>query len=208
MHGAIRSTGPAWRLSGCRSPLGLFFGRMANFINGELYGRVTAVSWAVKFPAELRELPVETQRELLSQAQAMSDAPLGLDQILTAVQMSPEWREFAAGFLQPRHPSQIYEGLLEGLVLFAILWLLRTCIRTPNGVITGAFFMGYAILRSVGEMFREPDAGHIGLLTKGQFLSIFLLLIGAAFIAAAWIRPAYPPALANGNTVRENRHRK
>lgn len=190
------------------APLGLFFGRTANFINGELYGRVTTVPWAVKFPAELRDFPAETQRELLSQAQAISGTPLGLDQILAAAQTSPAWRDFVTAFLHPRHPSQIYEGLMEGLLLFAILWLLRTRIRTPNGVLTGSFFIGYAVLRSFGEIFREPDAGYIGLLTKGQFLSIFLLLIGSAFLAAAWFRPVYPPAFSPENALHKNRHTK
>lgn len=176
------------------APLGLLFGRLANFINGELYGRVTNVPWAVKFPAELRELPVETQREVLSRAQSLAGTPVGIDQILSGAQTSQPWRETIAGFLHPRHPSQIYEGLMEGLLLFAILWVLRTRVRAANGVLTGLFFIGYAILRSFGELFREPDAGYIGFLTRGQFLSIFLLVIGAGFLLAAWLRPAYPPA--------------
>lgn len=98
-----------------------------------------------------------------------------------------------AQFLTPRHPSQIYEALLEGLLLFAVLWLLRTRVRLPNGVITGIFFIGYAVTRSVAELFRFPDAGYVGFLTKGQFLSIFLVLIGAAFLVGAWRRPVYPP---------------
>ena len=86
--------------------------------------------------------------------------------------------------LYPRHPSQLYEALLEGVVLFSVLWILRTRFRLPRGVITGAFFILYAVLRIIGEMFREPDpAWQVGPISAGQFLSIFLVFIGAAFIA-------------------------
>ncbi len=89
----------------------------------------------------------------------------------------------------PRHPSQLYEAGLEGIVLFGILWLLRTRARVPRGVITGAFFILYAALRIVGEIFREPDpAWAVGRFSAGQFLSLFLFVIGAAFIV--WGRRA------------------
>ncbi len=97
-----------------------------------------------------------------------------------------------AGTLSPRHPSQLYEAVLEGLVLFAILWFLRTRLQLRNGVLTGLFFAGYAILRMMGEVFREPDAPFTGPFTRGQFLSLFLLLIGFAFFVSAWLRPAFP----------------
>lgn len=175
------------------APLGLFFGRVANFINGELYGRPADVAWAVKFPSEIYELPVETQRQVLGTAQEVFAGPIGLEEVVATAPSSPELREMLAQFLTPRHPSQIYEALLEGLLLFAVLWLLRTRVRLPNGVITGIFFIGYAVTRSVAELFRFPDAGYVGFLTKGQFLSIFLVLIGAAFLVGAWRRPVYPP---------------
>ena len=176
------------------APLGLFFGRMANFINGELYGRPASVPWAVKFPQEIYELPVGKQREILALAQSAGGEPAGLEQIVTAVSSSPDWRETLGAFLTPRHPSQIYEGLLEGVLLFAILWIVRTRVRTANGVITGAFFVGYAILRSIGEFFRAPEDGYVGFLTAGQFLSVFIFLIGIGFWIAAKLRPSYPPA--------------
>lgn len=178
------------------APLGLFFGRMANFVNGELYGRPTDVAWAVKFPKELYEAPAGVQREALGAAQEFFRGPAGLEQVVGAVPDSPALRDALAPFLTPRHPSQIYEGVLEGLVLFAVLWVLRTRCRVANGVITGVFFLGYAVLRSAGEFFRFPDAGHVGALTRGQFLSIFLVLIGLGFLLAARWRPVYPPALA------------
>lgn len=176
------------------APLGLFFGRMANFINGELYGRASDVSWAIKFPKELYELPVAGQREVMAGAQEVAGAPVGIDELLAAVPGSPALAEAVAPYLTPRHPSQIYEALLEGALLFALLWLLRTRVRTANGVVTGAFFVGYAVLRSAGEFFRQPDSGYVGPLTMGQFLSVFLFLIGIAFWIGAWLRPSYPPA--------------
>jgi len=94
--------------------------------------------------------------------------------------------------LTPRHPSQLYEAFFEGIVLFAILWLVRTRTRQPNGVLTGLFFIFYAIFRIAIEYFREPDAELIGHFTRGQFFSFFLIAIGIAFVAAAKMRPTYP----------------
>jgi phosphatidylglycerol:prolipoprotein diacylglycerol transferase len=177
-------------------PLGLFFGRLANFINGELFGRPSEVAWAVKFPKEIYEAPVEAQRAVLARAQEMFAGPVGLDEVLSAVPGSAELTAMVGEFLTPRHPSQIYEALLEGLLLFGLLWVVRSKVRTPNGVITGLFFVGYAVTRSVAEIFRSPDAGYVGWLTKGQFLSVFVLLIGVGFLVAAWRRPVYPAAWA------------
>ena len=176
------------------SALGLFFGRMANFINGELYGRPTEVAWAVKFPKELYEAPVETQREVLGRTQEFFSGPAGMDEVIASVPRSPELALAVGEYLTPRHPSQIYEALLEGALLFVVLWLVRTKVRVPNGVITGLFFAGYALTRTAAEVFRFPDAGYVGWLTKGQFLSVFLLLIGVGFLVAVWRRPVYPAA--------------
>jgi phosphatidylglycerol:prolipoprotein diacylglycerol transferase len=176
------------------APLGLFFGRLANFINGELYGIPASVPWAVKFPKELYELPVPAQREAFAAAQQVTGGAAGFEDILAAAPGSADLRAALEPLLSPRHPSQLYEGLLEGLLLFAVLWILRTRVRTANGVITGAFFIGYAVLRSIGEIFRAPEDGYVGLLTAGQFLSIFLFLIGIGFWIAARLRPSYPPA--------------
>ncbi|MDR0275306.1 MAG: prolipoprotein diacylglyceryl transferase [Burkholderiaceae bacterium] len=119
-------------------PLGLASGRIGNFINGELWGRVAdpSLPWAMIFPG--------------------------------------------AG-AQPRHPSQIYEFLLEGLVLFALLWLYA---RKPRktGQVSGAFLAGYGVLRFGVEFFREPDAflGFQALgLSRGQWLCVPMILIGA-----------------------------
>ena len=120
-------------------------GRIANFINGELIGRVSDVPWAMVFPH---------------------------------------------GGPQPRHPSQLYEALLEGLILFLILYFLRQneAIRRRTGLLTGVFFIGYGLARSIVELFRQPDY-HIGFLlggtTMGQWLSVPLILFGIWLIVRA-----------------------
>jgi phosphatidylglycerol:prolipoprotein diacylglycerol transferase len=89
-----------------------------------------------------------------------------------------------AQILPLRHPSQLYEAFLEGVVLFTLLWVLRTRCRTPVGLLTAVFFIAYALLRILGEQFREPDVG-IPLtwgLSRGQFLSLFMIFIGAGFL--------------------------
>ena len=92
----------------------------------------------------------------------------------------------------PRHPSQLYEAGLEGVVLFTALWLLRTRARVPRGIITGAFFILYAGLRILGEVFREPDpAWAVGSFSAGQFLSLFLFVIGAVFLVWGWRTQQY-----------------
>jgi phosphatidylglycerol:prolipoprotein diacylglycerol transferase len=175
------------------APIGLFFGRCANFINGELYGRVTSVAWAVQFPKELYDAPPETVELALAEARTINPQWEAVGDIVEAVRLSPALREQLAGTLSPRHPSQIYEAFLEGAVLFLLLWTLRTRFRLPNGVLTGIFFIAYAVLRIVGEAFREPDAPLTMMFTRGQFLSLFLVLLGAAFVAAGLRRPAWAP---------------
>ncbi|MEI8340551.1 MAG: prolipoprotein diacylglyceryl transferase [Verrucomicrobiota bacterium] len=172
------------------APIGLFFGRCANFINGELYGHVSRVAWAVQFPKELYEdgdLATQAAGQLSSVIPADGTGMNGrFDSASSIIEFSRhngQAREVLRQILQPRHPSQIYEALLEGVVLFGALWFLRTKVRTPRGVITGAFFILYAILRIIGEVFRVPDAAMVGPFTRGQFLSLFMFLIGAAFIA-------------------------
>ena len=188
----------AWRNVGdnlvVAAPIGLFLGRVANFINGELYGRVTSVAWAVQFPKELVEpsTPVETVQLAVNEAFQLNPAWSTPELIVENVGQSPQLREQLALTLSPRHPSQIYEALLEGALLFAILWILRTRFRLRNGILTGTFFLGYAVLRSIGEVFREPDAPLTGFFTRGQFLSLFLVVIAVGFFLSAWLRPAYP----------------
>lgn len=133
-------------------PIGLFFGRIANFINAELYGRPSDVPWAMVFPG---------------------------------------------GGPWPRHPSQLYEAALEGLVLFAVMAVFnhRTSWRTQPGRIGGVFLAGYAVARIVSELFREPDA-HLGFMlagtTMGQLLSLPMLAIGLYLIVSGASRPPLP----------------
>jgi phosphatidylglycerol:prolipoprotein diacylglycerol transferase len=158
------------------APVGLFIVRLANFINGELYGRPATVPWAMLFPNELYDDPELQSRLGLSGGNQVAD-------FIEAAKHNAGMAEQLRGVLTPRHPSQLYEAGLEGLVLFLALWFLRTRCRVPRGVITGAFFILYAALRIVGECFREPDrAWSVGPISAGQFLSIFMFVIGAAFV--------------------------
>jgi len=120
-------------------PLGYFFGRIGNFLNGELYGRITNSSLGMYFANNQTIL---------------------------------------------RHPSQIYEAVLEGLLLFAILWKLRNK-NFPEGWLLAIYLIGYGILRIIGEQFREPDP-QIGLLlncfTLGQLLSVGMIFLGAGIL--------------------------
>src|ERR1700693_405626 len=151
------------------APAGLVFGRCANFINGELYGRATNVAWAVQFPKELTENVGEAERAIIACRQ-IDPSLNSSDAIVAAVRHQPQVKEVLRGILTPRHPSQLYEAFFEGIVLFAILWVVRTRTRTPNGVLIGLFFICYAIFRIVVEYFRQPDATVIAVFAHGQFL--------------------------------------
>jgi len=177
------------------APIGLFFGRFANFINGELYGRATNVSWAMQFPKELTENVREAERSI-AECLKIDPSLTSAEAIVTAVRHQPAVKDALRPILTPRHPSQLYEGFFEGLVLFTILWLVRTRMRQPNGVLTGLFFIFYAIFRIIVENFREPDASLIGGFTRGQFFSFFLIAIGLAFVVVAKLRPSFPKKLA------------
>jgi phosphatidylglycerol:prolipoprotein diacylglycerol transferase len=135
--------------------IGVFLGRLANFINGELWGRPSDVPWAMVFP---------------------SGGPL------------------------PRHPSQLYEAALEGVVLCAVLALLiRAGALKRPGLVMGVFAAGYAVARSFCELFREPDPqlGFLwGELTMGMVLSVPLLLFGVVMIWTAMRRPPLNAAQA------------
>jgi len=128
------------------APIGLLFGRIANFINGELWGKPTDVPWAMVFP----------------------NAPDKL----------------------PRHPSQLYEAFLEGLVLWAILQvcLRRFRLHERPGLLTGLFFLGYGVFRFIVEFFREPDGPFLGWFSMGMALSIPLWGAAGYFLWVA-LRP-------------------
>jgi phosphatidylglycerol---prolipoprotein diacylglyceryl transferase len=175
------------------APVGLFFGRMANFINGELYGRVTSAAWAVQFPKELYDAPPEMRSLAFREASALNPDWNTVEAVVEAARTSPELQNQLAFTLSPRHPSQIYEAMLEGALLFAILWLMRTRMKIRDGILTGAFFVGYAVFRSFCEIFREPDAPLVGALTRGQFLSIGIAVLGVLFWVAAARQPERSP---------------
>lgn len=178
------------------APLGLFFGRCANFINGELYGRPATVAWAVQFPKELLEAESVAQAErALTLARQIDPGIHSTEAAIEMAQTNPQLEAVLREVVTPRHPSQLYEGLVEGVLLFLILWFVRTRMRQPNGVITGLFLSLYAIFRIVVEQFREPDSPMIGMFTRGQFFSFFLVALGIAFIVAAKLRPVYPRKL-------------
>ncbi len=175
------------------APIGIFLVRIANFINGELYGRaVNGVSWAIKFPAslytDLENDPVKLS-EAFTSCQAV-DPSIGeqpYSYLVAQARDNPELLETLGGYLKARHPSQLYEALLEGLVLFLILFMTR--IKFPklaNGVLTGMFFIFYAVFRIIVEGFREPDSAMIGVFTKGQFYSLFMVIAGLAFLGYAY----------------------
>jgi phosphatidylglycerol:prolipoprotein diacylglycerol transferase len=187
------------------APIGLFFGRIANFINGELYGRVAhGVSWAMKFPLALNDAKApESARfgEAINAAvqvdPSILETPAGtpagdyqvFENLLAANRKLPAVRQAIEPYLEPRHPSQLYEAALEGVLLFAILWTVRVRFpKAPHGLLTGLFFGCYAIFRIFAEQFREPDASWVveGVVTKGQFLSFFMFAFAAAFLIKAW----------------------
>jgi len=176
---------------GVTAPLGLFFGRCANFINGELYGRAANVAWAMQFPKELLDHPAEADRAIAACAQ-IDPSLTTPEAIVGAVHRQWQVKQVLRAILTPRHPSQLYEAFFEGVILFAILWIVRTRTRQPNGVLAGLFFICYAIFRIVIETFREPDATLIAGFTRGQFFSFFLIAIGVAFVVAAKMRPTFP----------------
>ena len=141
----------------CVVPIGLFLGRMANFVNGELWGRTTDVPWAIRF--------VET-------------GPFG------GTLLGP-----------PRHPSQLYEAALEGLLLLAVLALLfwRSDARYKPGFLAGVFLFGYGLSRFAVEFFREPDAQLLWLAERtgfsmGQWLTVPMLLLGLWLMLTARAR--------------------
>ena len=174
------------------APIGLFLGRCANFINGELFGRATTVAWAMQFPKELSFLPPGFVVATLQDTAAINPKFCTIEAVSEGVRTSPALHDYLATILTPRYPSQLIEAFLEGIVLFSLLWILRTSYRLPNGILTGIFFIAYALLRIAGETFREPDAPLVGMFTRGEFLSFFLIMIGVGFVLAALLKPRYP----------------
>ncbi len=139
--------------------LGFAFGRLANFVNGELWGRVTDVKWAMYFPQEL----------------GFHYGYYDMPAIQTAIE---------SGLLQPRHPSQLYQSFCEGFLVFGIMLLLRrTAWAKRPGALSACYLCLYALARIAMEFFREPDNGEffIAWISKGQFYSA-LMIIAAVII--------------------------
>jgi phosphatidylglycerol:prolipoprotein diacylglycerol transferase len=163
----------------CATPIGLFFGRIANFINGELWGRITDFDWAMIFPTGA------------VRSDAVPPALLDLCQRATLFDGSP-------GLNCPRHPSQLYEAFLEGVVLFLVLLVLDRVFgaRRRGGVITGTFLIGYGLARIAVEFFRQPDQQlgflFFNIVTMGQVLSVPLVLVGLWLVIRA--KPVTAPA--------------
>lgn len=183
------------------APLGLFFGRLANFVNGELYGRgPTRVGWAVKFPRELYEWSSENINALYASLPApqsiLPDQQVwNVQTIIFLLQQGHKTViEVVEPMLRPRHPSQIYAAVLEGLVVFTVLVVVWRRPRRP-GIIAGLFCIGYGGVRLINELFRQPDQ-EIGFqlwgLTRGQWLSVPLVLLGVLFLQIAQQRGAAP----------------
>jgi phosphatidylglycerol:prolipoprotein diacylglycerol transferase len=177
------------------APVGIFFGRCANFINGELYGRVTDVAWGVQFPKEILLYTPEHLDRLLAKTSQLNPEFVTPDGVIAGVANSPSLRDLLSAEISPRYPSQLIEAGLEGVFLFLILWVLRTNFRLPDGFLTGIFFIAYAVVRILGECFREPDAPMTGFLSRGQFLSLFMIIVGLMFLFWSWMNPRYPRAL-------------
>lgn len=179
------------------APIGLFLGRMANFINGELYGHAlserSSFPWGMKFPGELAEPgSVNQAMQVLMDERVKPFFYEGLamqSQIFALIEQSRKSDELLAilaEYVPVRYPSQLIQGLLEGVLLFVILsiikWWLRYKKNKTQGLLVVSFFVAYPILRMIAEQFRVPDSALVMGLTKGQFYSVFMLLLAVFFV--------------------------
>ena len=190
------------------APIGICFGRIANFINGELLGRIVAPPgepapwWAVKYPQELlegRQAPALTPEQLSELAQLLAEAAgpghvdrTGVQRVLDALHAGDaEVARRLEPLISARHPSQIYQALAEGLLLFLLLWAMWARPRRP-GMITATFLIVYGVGRIATEFVRLPDAhltvARIAGLSRGQWLSVAMILGGAGIAWWVWTR--------------------
>ncbi len=181
------------------SSLGLCFGRIANFINGELYGRVTDAGNAIamKFPLEIYALTPAQRHEAYAAVLRVSPEPIPpfiqgdpsyspWARMIELCQSSEAVREALAPFLSPRYPSQLFEAFGEGALIFILLFSLRLLWRkAPAGIFAALFCFLYAAARIFTECFREPDAPMWGDITRGQYLSFAIVALGIAFLIPA-----------------------
>src|SRR5438067_963859 len=184
----------------CTISIQLFFGFPTMLARGGTAWLTSAlVSPAFSFFCGLLSAALRISRRAVAACVRIDPSLTTPGAIIGAVRGQPQLATALRSILSPRHPSQLYEAFFEGIVLFAILWLVRTRARQPNGVVTGLFFICYAIFRIVIEYFREPDAELIGPFTRGQFFSFFLIAIGVGFVVVAKTRPTFPRKLAQGS---------
>ncbi|MEM9661400.1 MAG: prolipoprotein diacylglyceryl transferase [Planctomycetota bacterium] len=188
------------------APFGLFLGRLANFVNGELLGRVVAQPgepapwWAVRFPHELRPDEAQgieyTPTQILEIDRLVRDHQLpdqsysdGVENLIFAVQSGAhETAQRLEPLLSARHPSQIYQAIAEGIVVALIVWWVARKRRSP-GVLSAAFLLTYGALRIATEFVRLPDAQLVVQrplgLSRGQWLSVAMVIIGAVVLVAS-----------------------
>lgn len=178
-------------------PTGLLSGRIGNFINGELWGRVSdsGLSWMMRFPqAAGADAALAGNPEL-----KLAVTSMPLEQIQPHVlAANPAIAQLAAqhgGLVQllPRHPSQLYQALGEGLLLFLLLWWFSAKPR-PRYAVTALFLLGYGVARFTVEFFRQPDfdqALWFGWMTKGQLLTLPMLALGVFMMVYAYQKKIY-----------------
>jgi len=216
-------------------PIGVFFGRIANFINGELVGRVCDPSFplAVKFPQDIEMWPAQDFNRLPELATVVDKLGISRDQwleLLGKFNMDQSAREQVYGALKrivlsiqdgntavkaaieplllPRYPSQLFAAVGEGLFIFLVLFFLWRKPRKP-GFIASVFILIYAVVRIVDEHFRTPDA-HIGFqwlgLTRGQWLSVAMFAVGLVMMFV-WSRAGSLkiPGWGRGHSIKLNR---
>lgn len=176
-------------------PPGLFFGRIANFINGELLGATVADPgkpspwWSVRFPQELRDEPLRyphTQEQQDAISALVDSAGGSLDAVIDRIQHGDTTlRDSLGQYLYARHPSQIYQAIAEGIVLLLVLWWVWRKPRKP-GVMVATFFITYGIGRIATEHWRLPDT-HLAVqrwlgLSRGQWLSVVMVVAGCILL--------------------------
>ncbi len=197
---------------GVAIPLGYTFGRLGNFINGELWGRVTTKPWGMVFPNAV--LDRGTSRAEWAKEIAQE---LGIEALNGRLNL-------------PRHPSQIYEMIFEGFVLFLLLWFVGRRLKKYDGQIIGFYLIGYGAIRFVLEYFRQPDANKGFILgpgrnfnpnyplelvqsylniSIGQILCLLMVLIGSALVIIFWlVGKKYGPPVENFVIEEESNSKK
>lgn len=172
------------------APLGICLGRLASFMDGDLFGRVTRVPWAVLFPAELHLASFHPAQATRLDPERL---PLSNFDIMQVAHSVPRVMDELRLILNPRHPSQLYEAALEGLLLFVLLYAVRTRARQPpEGLLCGLFLSLHSVLYVGVGFLREPAEGDplwLGF-SQGQLLSLPVLAVGVALLGWSLSRRA------------------